>query len=188
MSLSRCIELAKIRDFIHLGEEIIYYTEAEKTFQIFLYLPGNAQCYGSSISPAFLKTQARQLNFPNIQLLLSWIRDQTSTAKFSIQADDSEKINFVVGSGPPVQLTFQLSKTHNDVDLIVSLSKALLSKQASIAELEKSNTKSLDELSAQDAFPSTPNKQRKVGMDSVNPQRRKRKPATGLAFVSDDEN
>lgn len=144
MSLSRCIDLSKLRDFIHVGEEIVYFTEVDNAFQIFLYLPRKAHCYSSSFSSAFFKTQARQFNFPSIQLLLSWIRDQTLNRKFSLQVTDSEKINFVVGSSPPIQSTFQLSKTHSDVDLIMSLSKALLSKQDSAAEFEKSSVLSLE--------------------------------------------
>ncbi|KAM3174462.1 hypothetical protein ACTXT7_010498 [Hymenolepis weldensis] len=97
-------------------------------------------------------------------------------------------VNFVVGTSLSNQITLQLSQTQGDVDLIVSLSKALNSKQASIAELEKSYAASLNELGAQDALSAAQNKRKKPGMSSTNPQRRRRKPATGLTFVSDEDN
>lgn len=146
MSLSRCIDLSKTRDFIHFNNEIVYFTEADKSFRIFLYIPKKCQGFSSIFQIAFLKALSRQYNFPNIQLLLTWLRDQTSKGNFLVQANDADMINFVVGTSSSNQITFQLSQTQGDVDLIVSLSKALISKQASIAELEKSNAASLNEL------------------------------------------
>nr|CUU97853.1 hypothetical transcript [Hymenolepis microstoma] len=188
MSLPRCIDLSKTRDFIHVSNEIIHFTEADKSFRIFLYIPKKVQGFSSIFQVAFLKALAQQYTFPNIQLLLTWLRDQTSNGNFLVQTTDAEKANLVIGTNPSIQLTFPLSQTQNDVDLIVSLSKALNSKQAYIAELEKSNAASLNQLNAQDALPVVQNKRKKLGMSSKNPQRRRRKPATGLTFVSDEDN
>ncbi|VDO03267.1 unnamed protein product [Rodentolepis nana] len=188
MSLSRCIDLSKTRDFIHVGNEIIYFTEADKSFRIFLYIPKKVQGFSSIFQIAFLKALARQYNFPNIQLLLTWLRDQTSNGNFLVQATDTENVSLVFGTNPSIQLTFQLSQTQSDADLILSLSKALNSKQGYLAELENSNAAALGKLNAQDALPVVQNKRKKLGMSSTNPQRRRRKPATGLTFVSDDDN
>ena len=146
MSLSRCVDLAKIRDFLCMKEEIIFFTEKDNLLHMFIYFPDKGSGYNASFSSNVLKEKARQFNFPNIQLLLSWSRTQLSNAQFAVESSDSGDITFTIGLDPSVQLPFLLSPSQSNADFIVFLSRALLSKQVHITELDNANEKSLDQL------------------------------------------
>ncbi|CDS37185.1 expressed conserved protein [Echinococcus multilocularis] len=185
MALSRCLDLSKTRDYVHVNEEVIFFTEIGKALHIFAYFPSKGYGYRGPFPSPFLRELASKFNFPNMNLLLTWARERISEEKFTFQDVDSERVNFIIGSAPPVQLIFQLSRSQSEGNLILSIAKALLCKQAHVEELEKSNAELLNHMSVQDSFPSPSHKRKTSGMSFTNPHLRKRKPATGLTFISD---
>ncbi|KAL5960850.1 hypothetical protein TSMEX_011519, partial [Taenia solium] len=187
MALSQCLKLSKARDYIHVHEEVIFFSEIDKALHIFAFFPSKGYGYSGSFLPLFLRELARNFNFSNTHLLLAWVKDRISEEKFAFEDVNPARVNFIIGSTPPVQLTFQLSRSQNETDLVVSIAKALLHKQAYIEELEKANAESLNHLNVQDSVPSSSHKRKTSGMSLINPQLRKRKPATGLTFISDTD-
>lgn len=146
MALSQCLCLSKTRDYIHIHEEVIFFSEIDKALHIFAFFPSKGYGYSGSFSSLFLRELARKFNFPNMHLLLTWVKDRISEEKFAFQDVNPESVDFIIGSALPVQIVFQLSRSQNEVDLVLSISKALLHKQAYIEELEKANAESLNHL------------------------------------------
>lgn len=146
MALSRCLDLSKTRDYVHVNEEVIFFTEIDKALHIFAYFPSKGYGYSGSFPPLSLRELASKFNFPNMNLLLTWARDRISEKKFTFQDVDSERVNFIIESASPVQLIFQLSRSQSEGNLILSIAKALLCKQAHVEELEKSNAELLNRL------------------------------------------
>ncbi|KAL5107888.1 hypothetical protein TcWFU_006577 [Taenia crassiceps] len=141
--------------------------EIDEALRIFAFFPSKGYGYSGSFPPLSLRELARRFNFPNIHLLLAW-------------DVDSERVDFIIESVLSAPLTFQLYRSRNEVDLVVSIAKALLRKQACLEELEKANEESLSHLNFQDSVSSASHKRKTSGMSLTNPQLRKRRPATGL--------
>ena len=131
---------------MYVKEKIIFFTEKEGTFHVFAFFPNENALYSAAFSQAFLKGMARKFNFQNMQLLLSWIRNEISNNRFILKSSNSGNINFTIGLNSPTQPSFLLSSSLNIVEFIISISNALLSSQTYIADLERGNEKSLDQL------------------------------------------
>ncbi len=74
MSLSRCLDLSKTRDFLHHDKNVVFLTEADKALRIYAFLASDQKIFGGSFSLAFLNGIARKFNVRNAQLLLSWMK------------------------------------------------------------------------------------------------------------------
>ncbi|VDM17507.1 unnamed protein product [Hydatigera taeniaeformis] len=188
MSLSQCLDLSNTRDFVHVDEEVIFFSEINKALHVFAFFPDKGCGYSGSFSTLFLREMARKFDFSNIHSLLIWARDRISGKRYSFQDVDSENVRFTMGSVLSHQLSLQLSRSENETDLVVALAKALLRKQARVEELVKANSEFLNQLNIEDPTSSSSKKRRTSGMSFTNPQLRKRKPATGLTFISSTDN
>ncbi len=74
MSLSRCLDLSKTRDFLHHDKNVVFLTEADKALRIYAFLTSDQKTFSGSVSLAFLNGIARKFNVRNAQLLLSWMK------------------------------------------------------------------------------------------------------------------
>ncbi|KAL7055333.1 hypothetical protein AAHC03_022835 [Spirometra sp. Aus1] len=184
MSLSRCIDFARLRDFLHTtssNDTVILFTEADNLLRIQIFREEKLWTTGLSMSQMVAYSSA--LSIRSVQLFLAWIREKTSQDQFSLQVEDPNDLGITFGSSPPMQLTIPLNLVEGLRPFVETLVRALANAQARLATLEKNVA---DMSGVKDAVLPSPQKKRAPGMSSINPQNRKRKPARGLNF-SDDE-
>lgn len=77
MSISRCLELSHIRDFLHISpasepQDMYFFTEADNLLQVYALHSG--RLWTTSITLAYLSELASRLDVRNAQLLLVWLR------------------------------------------------------------------------------------------------------------------
>uniref|UniRef100_A0A0X3P8T8 Uncharacterized protein n=2 Tax=Schistocephalus solidus TaxID=70667 RepID=A0A0X3P8T8_SCHSO len=184
MSLSRCVDLARLRNFLHTTpsiETVILFTETDNILHIQIFR--GDKLWTTRFSMSQLVEYSSALNIRNVQLFLAWIKERISQEQFSVQVEDSTGIGLTLGTSPPTQFTVQLDLVEDLKPFVDALVRALAETQARLTALEKN---AAGTSGVKDAVLPSPQKKRALGMSSLNPQNRKRKPAKGLNF-SDDE-